>query len=184
MTVEITRVDDWLSHLAFSVPRPSAFGQVDGLFWGLLSIAGDASVGAVGMDGDVSEARKTDWVHILGGYSLRSPSTLSGLGYVEFQTGPKIVGNAAGIDRPTFSSVGAMTRTNLSPDQMSTHTPSGGAQPWAGMPLYGDPALSGNYEMVHTMNNVNLDTALYTFSIWGFLVRYQSFFRGVPPALG
>jgi len=184
VSVEIARVDDWISHLAFSAPRPSTFGQVDGLFWGLLSVVGDATGGAVAVDGDLSEARKTDWVHILGGYSHRLVSGAAVPdGYVEFQTGPKIVGNAAGIDRPTFTAIGPFIRMNSSADQMAAQSLVSGAQPFLGMPLYADPALAGVYEMVHASVNANVDTALYTFSIWGFLVRYQSFFRGVPPAL-
>ena len=185
MSVEEARVDDWLSHLAFTSPRPSAFGLTDGLFWGMMSVTGDATGGIVAFDGDLSEARKTDWIYILGGYSLRSSSTtLIGNSYVEFQTGPKIVGSGAGIDRPTFSVAGPVDGPTAGVDPMQTVTRTrGGAQPFLGMPLYADPALAGNYEMVHAMLNINADARLFTFSMWGFLVRPQSFFRGVSPAL-
>jgi len=183
MSVEITRVDDWISHLAFSAPRPSPFGPVDGVFWGMLSIAGDASAGALAMNGDLSQERKTDWVHILAGYSLRKIAADAGSAYAEFQTGPKIVGNAAGIDRPTFTATAPLERMSQAGDQMATPHLLSGSQPFLGMPLYADPALTGAYEMVHASFNVNTDTILHTFSMWGFLVRYQSFFRGVPPEL-
>lgn len=184
MSVEIQRTDDWLSQLAFSSPRPSPFGLIDGLWWGMMSGNGDASGGVLAFDGDLSEARKTDWVRILGGWSVRSPSTTAVAScYIEFQTGPKIVGNQAGIDRPTFSAVGDMREFPDSADPMISVTNAGSGQPLIGIPLYADPALPGPYELLHVSTDPNVNGKLTTVSLWGFLIRYQTFFRGIPPGI-
>ncbi len=185
MTIDSQRTDDWISHLAFAAPRPSAFGPVDGTWFGMLSVTGDASGGVIGLTGNLSAARKTDWIYILGGWSVRGPIAVGALpsGYVEFQTGPKIVGDGAGIDRPTFTAVGDFLEADNAADLMLSLSPPSGAQPFVGMPLYADPALAGAYRMYHVSYQLNSNTALHTASVWGFLIRPQSFFRGVAPAL-
>ena len=189
MSVSVDETDVWLQHLAFAAPRPSEFGPVDGLFYGLLAVNGDGSAGQVAMEGRVSQERKTDWIHILGGYNLRSPQGTTNMdAYVEFRAGPRIPQQVAlGIDQPTFS-VGsvAMSPAIVTGDNMLSFPPavSGGAVPFLGLPLYGDPAIKSTYDMVHCALQVNTDLTLYTFSLWGFLVRPQSFFRGVAPAQG
>ena len=184
MSVSTARVDNWISHLAFASPRPSQYGQMDGLFMGLLSVEGDVSGGTVSLDGDLSEERKGDWVHILGGWCLRSPADVAGQGgYVEFQTGPKIVGDGDGIDVPTFTAVDStIQRSGAAADPMSALNRTG-LETYVGLPLYADPHVAGSYQMIHGNYEINTDGDLYTLSIWGFLIRYQSFFRGVPPGL-
>jgi len=187
MSVSTDRTDDWLAHLPFASPRPSQFGLVDGLFYGLLSVDGDASGGVVTLDGRISQERKTDWVHILGGFNLRTPQSAAIDGYVEFRSGPRMASDGLGIDQPTFSVAGdEMQRATITGDNMTAFPPrtAGGFSDFPGMPLYGDPQIQAVYDMVHCAMDVNTDTVIYTYSMWGFLVRPQTMFRGVAPSTG
>ncbi len=187
MSVAVDLSDSWINHLAFAQPRPSAYGLIDGVWSGILAVVGDATGGVTGFDGRLSRERQTDWIYVLGGYCLRRPVNNGADVYIEFRSGPRVPQQVAlGIDVPTYSVAGPMVVVAPTGDPMATFPAGvpGGDTPYLGMYLYGDPSLASTYDMVHAVMNDNVDTALNTLSLWGFMIRYQTFFRGTPPDRG
>lgn len=179
MSVTFPETDTWLSHLPWVGPRPTVYGPADGIFFGSLGGTGDASMGTVTLTGLLSAARKEDWIYVLGGYASRGTGVVTtGIMYT-FTTGPKIVTQGASLDLQRFDSTGNVLGFT-GPGVAGVPQAS---QPFLGTPLFGDKKVSGDYELYRVFLETNTNTASYHASIWGFLIRYQSFFRNLPASV-
>jgi len=173
MAVTQTVADTWVNHLQFLEPRPTENGMVDGVFYGVLSVAGDASGGTLAQNGQLSRDRKEDWVYVMRGVNAQKNSATASDVAVSVATGP-LVPTATAVNNAVFSRVGLSdTINNLSSSDPLT----GGKAPWEGMPCFGDKRISGNYGILTVTWTANTNTVIYTVSMWGYLVRYNSFFR-------
>ena len=186
MAVAIVRTDSWVSHLPFvGGPRPSAFGPVDGIWYGLLAGDGDVSGGNFSLSGNLSFDRKEDWIYVFGGLSTSTNQVTTTNAFTQVNTGPKIPTDATAVvvQNPSFSRGG-----NADPINANAMTVAdlfeGGSDSRAGMPLFGDKAIPGNFLMIAAGWEVNTNGATYQLSSWGFLIRYNSFFRDRPPSVG
>lgn len=182
MTVVSTRVDDWISHLLFTQTRQTDFGPADGLFYGVIQLVGDATGGTTQMTGQISFNRKEDWVYLIQATSLEFNASNSGIpAAIRCPTGPLARG-AAGVANPIFSR--ATKEMQNVPTILATVFASAGHDPHQNLLSFGDKRLTGNFNLVQFEIDANINLATNTGSIWGFLFRYASFFRGVPPGLG
>jgi len=179
MTVTLNIIDTWLQHLPFTGPRPSLYGPVDGVWYGHAAVAGDGSGGQVHVHGIVSERKKTDWVYIMGGATGASSSSTAMDALVNVASGPLIPDLGVSINEfVSMTKAGALLGTNL-----GGFMPMSGSLMSSGMPVFGDPHISGDFNILSADFGVNVNAAVYRLDAWGFLVRYNSFFRGVPAAL-
>lgn len=177
MSVTESQTDSWIAHLPWTSPRPTVYGPADGIFAGNLGSTGDATGGTVTMTGLLSLDRREDWIYVLGGYSARRSAGSADEVLFTFQSGPLIVSTGASLDRPRYDTI----TTELA--KSGNLVAIGGSQPFLGTPLFGDKRNTGDFELFRVLWNANADLATYQGNLWGFLIRYQSFFRGVPAAV-
>lgn len=182
MAVALIATDDWIQHLVFGGgPRPTPYGPMDGVFYGLMAVAGDATGGNVTINGRLSVERKEDWVYIVGGTHTRVNSALiSGDNFEQINTGPAISTGVA-VTNPTFE-YGGLNR-NIGGNAV-TFTPVDQHSKVVGMPIFGDRSIPGVFLMYAVGWETNGDTALYSAQMWGWIIRRQSFFRNVLPSVG
>lgn len=180
MTITLNIIDTWLQHLPFTGRRPSVYGPVDGVFYGHAAVAGDASGGVLHIHGIISAARKTDWVYILGGVTGATSSGSAMDAIVNVASGPLIPDLGVSVNEfVSMTKFGSLGGTNL-----GGFLPMSGKLMAEGMPVFGDPHISGDFNIVSADFGVNTNLSIYRLDAWGFLVRYNSFFRDVSPALG
>ncbi len=183
ITVE---TDTWLQHLPFvGGQRPSPYGMVDGIWYGLIAGDGDATGDQVQLNGNLSFDRKEDWIYVLGGVGASVNAEFTADVFIQVNSGPLIPTSAVAttVRNPSFTIGGSqdpMGTLALSVVQPLT----GGADPRAGMPIFGDKRIPGLFLMMNASWSVNTNLASYQLSSWGWLIEYQSFFRNRPPALG
>jgi len=130
------------------------------------------------MTGSLSEERKEDWIYVLGGYSTRSSAAASSTIDFTFLSGPRIITTGASLDFPRFD----YRTTSIDSSELGS-AGNNQVNPFLGTPLFGDKKISGAYDIFRCRWRVNTNLATYQATFWGFLIRYQSFFRGVAPAL-
>ena len=183
MAVAVVETDTWLQHLLFTGgPRPTPFGPVDGVFYGLMAGTGAAGGGNFSLSGRLSFDRKEDWVYIVGGTHTRQGSeAASGDVFEQVNTGPLIPTQVSGINNPTFEWGGVVQ--NITANNL-TITPVSGQTKVTGMPIFGDKHLAGVFLMYAAGWETNIDGATYSAQIWGWIIKYQSFFRNRPPSAG
>jgi len=187
MAVAIISTDSWIQHLPFvGGPRPSEFGPVDGVWYGLIAGDGAAGGGNFTISGNLSFDRKEDWVYILGGIGTSvNTATTVGDGFTVVNTGPLIPTGATAttVNNPSFPRAGSSF--GVSGNSVGTlDLSAGGKDSRIGMPIFGDKKISGTFLMIAAGWQVNIDGATYQLSSWGFLIRYNSFFRLTQPARG
>ncbi len=183
MAVAVISVDAWLQHLPFQGgQRPSPYGPVDGIFYGVVSGDGDNTGGNFTLSGSLSFDRKEDWIYVLGGINTsRNVADISEL-FTQINSGPLIPTGSAVVN-PSFSRAGpskAVTNNNIT----TSESLEGGGDIRTGMPIFGDKRLAGNFLMAAAGWAENTDAVTYQMSVWGWLIRYQSFFRNVLPSRG
>jgi len=179
-------IDGWIQHLPFvGGQRPSAYGPVDGIWYGLVAGDGDASGGNVTLNGSLSFDRKEDWVYILGAITASKNGSGEGEVFLQANSGPLIPTDAVAttVRNPSFSTGGQMLAIANNSVSLATSL-TGGAFPFAGMPIFGDKRITGTFLMNAAGFEINTDGATYQMSSWGFLIKYESFFRNVRPSVG
>ncbi len=179
MAVDELVQDTWLAHLPYAgPPRDTQFGLMDGIFYGNLAVVGDGSGGNVSLTGELSRDKKEDWVYVLGGYSATRNTAISTNMSVLFTSGPRNqrvsgVGSAFQIFRIAGPiSLGAGVATYPGGEQ---------GAPFIGTPLFGDKKITAGHTLAAVEFGTNTSGTTYTFSMWGYLIKYATFFRGVPP---
>lgn len=186
MAVAITATDGWIQHLPFvGGQRPSPYGQVDGIWYGLIAGDGDAGGGNFTINGRLSEDRKEDWVYLLGNISSSLNTDSGQEGFTQVNTGPLIPTEATTttVRNPSFTVGG--TFQGISNGAITTsQNVNGGIDPRAGMPIFGDKRIPGIFLMLAALWQNNVDGTTYQMSAWGWLIKYESFFRNVRPAVG
>lgn len=187
MAVAILATDSWIQHLPFvGGRRSSPFGEVDGVWYGLVAGDGDASGGNISLNGRLSFDRKEDWVYILGALETTTNQSLGGDDTLtQVNTGPLIptAAVATTVQNPSFMITGD-AGPGAAGIVTSAHRANGGSDYRAGMPIFGDKRLDGIFLMLAAAWATNTDGATYQMSSWGFLIEYQSFFRNRPPSFG
>ena len=178
MTVTETRTNNWLEQLLFSTPRVIQGQEVDGLFYGNLGATGDGSGGDVILNGNVSFARKEDWIYEIQQVTPVRDAQAATQVDLAFSTGPIIPSGGAGTAFPIFRWASPMENGG---------SPSMGLSPretaWHGLVVFGDKKISGDFTLVQATFGVNTNGGGYSMAIWGFLYRYATFFRGNPRSL-
>lgn len=176
----LTRFDDWISHLPFTGQRPTPYGPVDGIWYGLLSRDGDATAGTMTLQGSLTFARKEDWLYILMGCNISNNGATPTATSLTVNTGPRIPTNTT-IINPSFR----MASNDFNTDNLTAPLPfAAGAFPFTGMPIFGDKKIAGNFLMLDAVWELQQDLATYVVSAWGWLLRYNSFFRDRPASQG
>lgn len=173
-----------MSHLPFvGGRRQTEFGPIDGLFYGVVSGTGDASGGNFTLNGNISFDRKEDWIYLLKKISSsHNADSATQEGFYAVGTGPliptpTIVQNASfQVGGPSAGIAGnAITVQNRSDGDPSAVTD---------IPLFGDKKIPGVFQMVACAYRENIDGAVYQLSVYGWLLRYESFFRNLSPFTG
>ena len=181
MAVAALLTDVWLSHLEFvGPPRETNYGPMDGLFYGTMAIDGDLTGGNVTLSGRLSFDRKEDWVYVVGGTHTRVNTALAGDVFEQINTGPLIPTTALAttVTNPTFEYGGVSRAID---GNAVTIAPEGGRQKVNGMAIFGDKKIPGVFLMYASGWETNTNGATYVASIWGWIIKYPSFFRGVVP---
>lgn len=184
MAVSITAEDSWITHLPFTGGRrQTTYGPVDGLFYGVIAGDGDASGGNVTLNGNVSFDRKEDWIYILQNVSTTFNTALAGVdAFIVAATGP-LIPTPTAVANPAFHVGGEML--NIVNNGVTIFTPTdAGQSPFKDLPVFGDKRIAGPLSLLAAGFEVNTNTVTYQLSVFGFLVRYQSFFRNLAPATG
>jgi len=182
MAIALLETDTWLSHLVFTGGRrETEFGPLDGMFYGVLSVAGDATGGNVTINGRLSFDRKEDWVYVIEGSVMgTNTETATSDWFEQVNTGP-LLPTATAVANPTFTVGGPSNPMGAS----GLTTPASNIlKPYYGMPIFGDKRIQGVFLMYAAGFQTNVNLALYTASIWGKLYRYNSFFRNRDPKDG
>lgn len=181
MAVAVLATDTWIQHLPFvGGRRPSPYGDVDGVWYGVVSGDGDATGGNVTLNGRLSFDRKEDWVYILGAIDVSVNNAVITPYFTQVNSGP-LIPTASAVQNPSFHKGGdsfAVLNNAVSLGQLAT----GGADNRAGIPIFGDKRIAGIFLMLAAGFGINTDGATYQMSSWGFLIEYSSFFRNRPPA--
>lgn len=179
MSVSSNRLDDWVQHIAFvGDRRVTPFGPADGLWYGVLSIAGDATGGGVNLIGSLSPDRKEDWVYVVQGLSVvTNDDTVGDEIAIQVATGP-LTPTESIITNAVFGLAGSMSRSTV--NDLSTF-PNSETPPWQGLLCFGDKRIAGNYVWLTILMGTNTNLRIYTGSMWGWLFEYKSFFRNLPP---
>ena len=155
---------------------PTQFGEMDGIFYGNLGTVGDGSGGNVGLVGELSRDKKEDWVYVLGGYSATRNTAIATNMDMLFTSGPRNVatgGSAFQIFRMAGPiSLGAGIGCYPGGDQNEL---------FIGTPLFGDKKITAGHTLASVVFGTNTSGTTYTFSLWGYLIKYATFFRGVSP---
>lgn len=184
MAVAILATDTWIQHLVFSGGRRTTpFGPVDGVFYGLVSGVGDASAGNLTLNGRLSAERKEDWVYIIGAHTV-SVNTVAGVGdvFTQLNSGP-LIPTSSSVQNPSFNRTDASRPATGNAIAMSDRF-TGGGNPFAGMPIFGDKRIPGVFLMAAAGFETNVNLAEYQMSLWGWIIRYNGFFRNEAPSLG
>jgi len=184
MAVALIATDTWLSHLEFTGGRrQTEFGPIDGLFYGVLSTTGDASAGNLTLNGLVSFDRKEDWVYILQKVSLSTNvSTAARTAFIVAATGP-VIPTASAVVNPSFHVAGPLVP--IINNVVSTfQTNEGSETPFKDLPLFGDKKLAGSIALIAAGFQDNDNGTVYQMSIYGWLIRYSSFFRNLGGSFG
>ncbi len=176
MSVVISRTDNWLQHLVFTGPRPTIYGNVDGIFYGVVSGDGDASGGILNLSGLLSVDRKEDWVYVLQSCNAQKNSSVAQDVGVRINSGPLIPTDSA-VQNPSFGKVGASDGVVNHAVSMQ-HGVAGGRDDWQGLVVFGDKKIPGAFTFMATEWTTNEDGIAFTTSLWGWLIRYNNFFRG------
>jgi len=182
VAVGYSRTDDWIRHLVFEGRRETVYGPVDGIWYGVLSGDGDATGGNFTLNGRLSYNRKEDWVYILGGVTLSRNDETESRAYIIVNTGPQVSTGSA-VNNPSFPKGGVMkaiSGNNISVLDLAD----GGADSRSGMPIFGDKSIAGLFLMIAAGIESNTNLVTYQLSSWGWLVRYQGFFRNRDPRVG
>jgi len=174
MAIQAIVIDTWLSHLLFNRPKLIEGQLVDGLWYGNLGVVGDASAGIVDILGQISFARKEDWLYQLVSWSLNRANTTPVRWQIGFPSGPAIQTPVGIINNPFYSS---SFITEQGASGLSANPPSSGGL-YKGQFLFGDKKIEGNYTMVNAICLTNTTGIAYQVSLSGFLYRYSDFFRG------
>jgi len=184
MAVAILATDSWIQHLPFEgPPRMTTNGPVDGVWYGTVSGLGDASGGNVSISARLSEARKEDWVYIVNGMQVTINAETDQEAFMQLNTGP-LIPTASAVTNPTFNWGGGMR--GIANNSISIMAASGDTGPMnvPGIPIFGDKRIAGIFLMAAAGFQTNVDGAIYTLSNWGWLIRYQGFFRNRNPNVG
>lgn len=187
MAVAVIATDTWIQHLPFQGgPRQTVEGPVDGVWYGLVSGDGDASGGNLTLNGSLSFDRKEDWVYILKGFSATNNDPVVNMEmFLQANTGP-LIPTASAVQNPSFNFGGALR--GIDGNAIAIMNEAGASSPamppFPGLPIFGDKRISGTFLMLAAGFAINTDTVTYQMSAWGWLVRYQGFFRRTNPALG
>lgn len=182
MAVAVIATDTWLSRLLFTGPRPTDFGPADGLFFGVIAGAGDASGGNFTLNGNVSADRKEDWVYLIKGVSASIAAAAAQEAFIVAATGP-LIPTATTVANPSFHTAGVME--SLSSNAVTVYNlNTGGQPPFTDLLVFGDKRIAGPLSLIAMGFQLNTDLAVHQISIWGFLFRYSSFFRNVRPGVG
>lgn len=181
MAIDAAPVNTWIQHLPFIGQRPTVYGPADGLFVGLVGAVGDGSGGGVALRGQLSNARKEDWVYLVRHWSAQTDFLASALDIrISINTGPVVPNPTArqfaqftGIDElNTFAGIGMASayRTTQNPFQP------------ADLFVFGDKKLAGDFTLIQANFQTNTDAIDYTLQVSGLIFRYASFFRSVAPS--
>jgi len=179
MAVAIIATDTWLSHLEFTGQRrQTEFGPIDGLFYGVISGNGDNTGGNFTLNGLVSFDRKEDWIYILKKVSLTRNSATANLNaFIVASTGPAIATGSA-VANPSFHVAGTMpfvTGNNIT----TLSTNQGGKSIFEDLPIFGDKHIAGPLALIAAGFDTNTDAITFQLSVYGWLIRFQSFFRNL-----
>jgi len=182
MAIALIAIDTWISHLSFTGrQRPTDFGPADGVWFGLLSLTGDGSGGNLTLNGQLSFERKEDWVYVpMGSSWTTNSSTTPNTAFEQINTGP-LIPTATVVNNPSFS-FGGLSR-NMSGNSLHVQQ-SDQTKNFYGMPVFGDKKLPGSSLMYALGFQTNVNAVIYTASIWGWLFRYNGFFRNEGPNVG
>ena len=182
MTVTANVIDTWIQHLPFTGRRPTIYGPVDGVWYGHIAVVGDAGGGNVHLHGILSAGKKTEWVYIIGNVTAATnTATQTGDGLINVASGPLIPSVAT--NQFVSMTVAAVPVLPVSALGFTGMNPVGGAFAMSGVPVFGDRQISGDFNIISSDWENNVNTAVYRLDAWGFLVRYEGFFREVAPSL-
>jgi len=184
VAVAVIATDTWLSHLEFTGGRRQTdFGPIDGVFYGVISGDGDASAGNFTLNGNVSFDRKEDWIYILKKFSLTRNDLPAGqVAFAVAATGP-VIPTGSTVTNPSFHVGGTLfevTGNAVSVFDVNT----GGGKQFEDIPIFGDKRLPGPLSMIAAGFQTNDNTVTYQLSVYGWLIKYQSFFRNLVPSTG
>jgi len=184
MAVAIVAIDGWIQHLPFEGgPRQSLAGPVDGVWYGVVSGLGDASGGNLTLNGQLSFDRKEDWVYVVEAQTITINTPSDQEVFLQINTGP-LIPTASAVVNPTMNwggSLRGIANNNVSVLADGSNT---GPFPFPGMPIFGDKRIPGVFLMAAAGFQSNTNGAIHTMSLWGWLIRYQGFFRNRSPARG
>ncbi len=179
MAVATIVTDTWLQHLLFTGGRRQTdFGPIDGLFYGVIAVDGDATGGNVTLNGNVSFDRKEDWIYILKKVSGSVNVDIGGNStFFVAATGP-LIPTPTAVANPSFH-VGGIAEP-IPNNSVTIATPSdSGESPLADLPVFGDKRIAGPLSLLAQGWEINTNGATYQMSVYGHLIEYGSFFRNL-----
>lgn len=176
---------DGFQHLPFGQPRPSPWGLIDGIFVASAAHPGSADLSDV-IQLELLFNQKADWVYIVQSVQLHRQQQLGSPWFASISiiSAPSIPGTFLTTQIRSVSGTWTRTTSLTAP---SVGFPDGNIGPWLpfkDMVLWGDQNIAGNYLVarcdINKFDTTNID---YSFQMTGWIVKTQTFFRGVVPRL-
>jgi len=182
MAVAQIVTDSWLTHLEFvGGQRQTDFGPIDGLFFGLLGVTGTASGGNVTLNGNISFEKKEDWIYILQKVSGSRNDAITGeQAFIVAATGPLIGQVGSGLSNPSFHIAGTMQEVVNNAVTIFQRS-DGSETPFRDLPVFGDKRITGPLALIAMGFENNTNGVVYQLSVYGWLIRYSTFFRMATP---
>lgn len=180
MSVLVTETDTWcVSTLFVGGPRVTPYGPMTGMWHGYIQAAGDNSGGTVMFVGAISNARKYDYVRMVEGVSLSHTEALSADNFtLDMNGGPRLNTDYAANQIPTYTISGDL-REGV--NRASWPGSQGGDFAFRGLPLYTETKSDLDYTMMTATFAQNSDNNVYRMAVWGWLLTYNQFYRGIRP---
>lgn len=179
-------ISDGFQHLPFQVPRASPWGLVDGMFVATATHPGSGDL-ADRLLLTIPFQNKADWIYVLQGIQVQRQVELNTTWFIgiTLQSGPAIKGTF--LQSMAWSMSGSFNQTisGAFPFVSFPNVSTGEILPaFKDLLLWGDKTIVGDFQVaIVDMNKAVVTNIDFTLMMWGWMVKQQTFFRGVLPGL-
>lgn len=176
---------DALQHIPFALPRQSQWGLIDGIFNVAAEHPGSVDLVDV-VRVELTFEVKADWVYVLQGLQVYREQELTSGWFVNIVvfSGPQQIGTL--VPNMAYGMAGSWTQTtsNSLPVWFPTGSQANQHLALQDALLWGDKLIPGTYQLIqYEVNKPVVTVVRHGVKAWGWMVKQNTFFRGVVPRL-